>query len=126
MKNDIVIKLENKLHGYHTRLKELHYSAPSISMHKIIDDFDESLQEFDDNIMEDSQAIFGFIEPGELSPELPDSLEIEDLLVELRNDIGDFMDAIGNSSTWTGVRNEVEDFWHVLNKTIYLVKIAKK
>ena len=40
MKNNYLVTLENKIHGYHTRLKELHYSAPSYSIHKIIDEFE--------------------------------------------------------------------------------------
>ena len=39
MTNRYIEELENKLHGYHTRLKELHFGAPSVSVHKIIDDF---------------------------------------------------------------------------------------
>ncbi len=125
MTNKLVLDFENRIHGFHTRLKELHFSAPSISIHKIIDDFDSELLEFDDEVMEDSQSIFGFIEPGQIQPVLPESLEIEELLVEIRGALADFLDKMGDSATWTGVRNEVEDFWHTLNKTIYLIKIAK-
>lgn len=126
MKNQEIINLENKLHGFHTRLKELHFNAPSISIHKIIDEFDEELCSFDDSIMEDSQSIFGFIEPGDLNPELPESIEIEDLLVEIKQVILDFYKTLGDAVMWIGVKSEVENFIHTLCKTIYLIKIAKK
>lgn len=126
MKNLNVIELENKLHGYHTRLKELHFNAPSISLHKIIDEFDSDLQEFDDNIMEDAQSIFGFIEPGELSPILPEAIEIEALLVEIKTTLIEFYQDFGDAVMWIGVKSEFENFIHGLCKTIYLVKIAKK
>ena len=77
MKNEYLLSIENRLHGYHTRLKELHFSAPSYSLHKIIDEFDEKLQEFDDTIMEDAQSIFGVIQPGMIQPVLPEETEIE-------------------------------------------------
>lgn len=120
------MEFENALHGYHTRLKELHFSAPSHSLHVIIDEFDSSLCKFDDEIMEDAQAIFGFIEAGEIEPELPESMEIENLLIEIRSRLAEFLDSMKDVTMWTGIRNECEDFFHVINKTIYLVKIAKK
>ena len=125
MKNNYLVTLENKIHGYHTRLKELHCSAPSYSIHKIIDEFDESLLDFDDNIMEDAQSIFNVIEPGELNPILPKSMEIEDLLGEIRAELADMKEKL-TEKMYTGIINEVDDFWHTVNQTIYLVRIAKK
>lgn len=125
MKNDYLVNLENKLHGYHTRLKELHYSAPSYSIHEIIDKFDEELLEFDDSIMEDAQSIFGQIEPGDLSPILPKEIEMEALLGAIRADLADMKDKL-SEKLYTGIINEVDDFWHTVNQTIYLIQIAKK
>jgi hypothetical protein len=125
MKNDYLVNLENKLHGYHTRLKELHYSAPSYSIHEIIDKFDEELLEFDDSIMEDAQSIFGQIEPGDLDPILPRETEIEALLGAIRADLADMKDKL-SEKLYTGIINEVDDFWHTVNQTIYLIQIAKK
>ena len=118
MKNDYLVNLENKLHGYHTRLKELHYSAPSYSIHEIID-------KFDDSIMEDAQSIFGQIEPGDLNPILPRETEMEALLGAIRADLADMKDKL-SEKLYTGIINEVDDFWHTVNQTIYLIQIAKK
>jgi len=126
MNNELILNLENKIHGYHTRMKELHFAAPSVSLHKIIDEFDDELCKFDDEIMEEAQAIFGFIEPGDIQPTLPESLEFEALLVEIREALAEFLESIEGSATWTGIKSETESFWHVLNKTIYLTKITKK
>jgi hypothetical protein len=126
MKNELILNLENKIHGFHTRLKELHFAAPSVSIHKIIDDFDGELLEFDDEIMEEAQSLFDFILPGEIKPVLPESLEIEDLLQEIRGTLAGFLEAIEDSRMMTGIKSETESFWHTLNKTIYLIRIAKK
>ncbi len=126
MTNTIILNLENKIHGYHTRMKELHFAAPSVSLHKIIDEFDGELCEFDDEIMEEAQAIFGFIEPGDIQPILPEALEFEALLVEIRDTLAEFLESTEGSATWTGIKSEIESFWHTLNKTIYLTKITKK
>lgn len=125
MTNPYVLSIENKLHGYFTRIKELHFSAPNYSLHKIIDDFSEEFLEFDDNLMEDLQSLYGFIEAGSLSPVLPKSLEMEALLCEIRADLADMKDKF-QDKLYSGVNNLIDDFWHTVNKTIYLVKIAKK
>ena len=124
MKNEYLLSIENRLHGYHTRLKELHYSAPSYSLHKIIDEFDEELQEFDDTIMEDAQSIFGNIMPGMIQPVLPEETEIETLLRGIRGMLADMKDNL-QEKLYTGIINTVDDFWATINKTIYLVRIAK-
>ena len=125
MKNDYILGLEGKIHGYHTRLKELHFSAPSYSLHKIIDDFDEELLKFDDEIMEDAQVLFETIQPGEIKPVLPEETEIEALLQAIRGTLADMKTKL-KGNLYTGILNVVDDFWHTVNKTIYLVQIAKK
>lgn len=125
MKNDYFLSLEGKLHGYHTRLKELHFSAPSYELHKIIDEFDEALLTFDDEIMEDAQSLFEIIEPGQINPVLPEEKEIESLLQAIRGILADMKGKL-KGNMYTGILNEVDDFWHTINKTIYLVQVAKK
>lgn len=124
MKNEYLLSIENRLHGYHTRLKELHYSAPSYSLHKIIDEFDDELQEFDDTIMEDSQSIFGVIQPGMIQPVLPEETEIEALLRGIRGLLAEMKDEL-QEKLYTGIINTVDDFWSTVNKTIYLVRVSK-
>lgn len=123
MNNEYLLSIEARLHGYHTRLKELHFSAPSLSLHKIIDDFDEELQEFDDTIMEDAQSIFGIIQPGMIQPVLPEEMDIDSLLRGIRGMLAEMKDNL-QEKLYTGIINTVDEFWSTINKTIYLVTIA--
>lgn len=122
MKNDFIMSLENRLHGYHTRLKELHFSAPNMSTHKLIDEFDEDLLEFDDEVMEDAQAIFGRIKVGMIQPVLPKATNFKDLLIEIRADLVKAKDVL-SEKMYTGIINVVDDFFHTVNKNIYLIDI---
>lgn len=124
MKNEYILSIENRLHGYHTRLKELHFSAPSYSLHRIIDEFDEKLLEFDDTIMEDAQSVFGNIQPGMIQPILPDEIEIEALLRGIRGMLAEMKDNF-QEKLYTGILNTIDEFWATINKTIYLVRISK-
>lgn len=125
MKNEYLLNLENKFHGIHTRLKELHFSAPSKNIHEMIDEFDSKFQAFDDEIMEDAQSIFGFIGVGEINPQLPEATDFESLLLDMRGLLVGLKKEAGDQLMWTGIINEVDDFFHVVNKTIYLLRIAK-
>lgn len=125
MNNKFIINLENQFHGIHTRLKELHFSAPSISVHKLIDEFDEEFCEFDDAFMENAQALWGFIKPGDLNPVLPKALEFENLLEDLRGILISIKRESSDSLMWTGIINRVDDFCETVNKYIYLIKITK-
>ena len=105
MNNEFILNLENQFHGIHTRLKELHYSAPTMSIHKLVDEFDEEFQEFDDAIMENSQALWGFIHPGDLNPILPEATEFEDLLTDIRGILVSVKKKANDDLMWTGIIN---------------------
>ena len=125
MENKFILDLENKFHGIHTRLKELHFSAPSMSIHKLIDDFDEEFLDFDDAIMENAQALWGFIKPGDLNPKLPEAITFQELLTEIKGALVMIKrEAADNEIFWSGILNRVDDFMEVVNKYIYLSIIA--
>lgn len=125
MKNTFILNLENKFHGIHTRLKELHFSAPTLSLHKLIDDFDSEFQEFDDAVMENSQAIWGFIQPGDLNPVLPESMEFLEILSEIKGLLIMIKkESKDNEMLWAGIINRVDDFIESVNKYIYLTQIC--
>ena len=122
-----MINLENKLIGYHVRLKELHFSAPSIDVHKLIDEFDSALLTFEDEVMENLQPLpnFGFIGVGELNPKLPKEMNFEDLLVSIRGTLADFKNQT-EEVMYSGVNSIVDTFFAEVNKYIYLMKIVNK
>lgn len=119
-----ISSFENRLQGYRTRTKELHFAAKRHSIHIILDDFDKSLADFEDAVMEDAQAIHGQFTPGEIQPILPKSLDPISLLKEIRVDLVNMKDFFESQSMYTGCLNELEDFFHTVNKTIYLLRLS--
>ena len=126
MTNEFILNLENQLQGVGTRLKELHFSAPSISIHKLVDEFDDEFKEFEDEIMENSQALWGTIKPGDLEPSLPESTNFKELLEEIRGFLVSIKKEAGDNMMWTGIINIVDDFWATVNKYVYLINIAEQ
>lgn len=126
MTNEFIINLENQLRGIGTRLKELHFSASSITIHKLIDEYDSEFSEFEDKVMENSQALWGTIEPGTLDPVLPESMDFTSLLEEIRGILTSIKKEAKDSMLWTGINCIVDDFWATTNKYIYLINLEKK
>lgn len=125
MSNEFFTKLVCRFQGYHTRLKELHWSAPSFSIHELIDGFDGELCEFEDAIVENATPLFGFIHCGEISPVLPEDTDFENLLESIRGDLVGIKKEFGDNLMASGIINLVDDFFATVNKNIYLIQIAK-
>lgn len=119
-----ILNFENRLQGYRTRVKELHFSAKKHSIHVILDDFSNELAEYEDEIMEEAQAIHGQYTPGELNPVLPKSLDAESLMKEIRADLANMREFFQKELMYIGLQSETESFFHIVNKTLYLIKLS--
>ena len=117
------INVINKLEGYKTRLKELHWSSPSRSFHVIIDEFSEEIANFEDAFVENSITLVGFVYAGDLNPILPKEMDFETNLGAIRGLLSSIKDEC-TDQMWSGVINLVDDFWSVVGKYIYLAKIT--
>ena len=125
MTNEFMLNVANKLQGQNTRLDECHWGAGSRSIHVIIDEYHEEFTKFKDALMENAQAMFGFIKPGDLNPVLPEAKEFEELLTEIRGMLASIKREASDSIAWSGICNIVDDHFEVVNKYIYLIQITK-
>ena len=112
--------------GFQTRLKELHWNTGPISIHKLIDEFQDELGEFEDSVVENAVPFVGFFEVGTLNPTLPDESNFSDVLEGIRGLVISYKREIGDSLMWSGSINIIDDFLSTINRFIYLVKIEKK
>lgn len=119
-----ILNFENRLQGYKTRVKELHFAAKKHSIHVILDDFESNLAEFEDEIMEDAQSLHGQFTPGDINPVLPKSLDAESLMKEIRADLVNMRDFFQENDMYMGCQSEVESFFHTVSKTLYLIKLS--
>lgn len=120
MNNALMVDTLGKLLGYHTRIKELHWTVvPNLGLHKQIDEFDSDLLEFTDEIAEDAQCMFGLVVPGEINPILPEETDFGSLLRGIRILLAGLKDQM-TDKCWTGIVNCIDEFWHIVNKNLYL------
>ena len=123
MDKEKLIEIINKLEGHKTRLKELHWSAPSHSIHVITDEFSDELSKFEDDLTENAIALLDFVYPGDLNPVLPEEKDFEKQLEAIRG-ILSLIKSECEDKFWSGIINLVDDFWTTVNRYIYLAKIS--
>lgn len=123
---DTLTGLINKIEGFQTRLRELHWNTGPIPIHKLIDEFQDELGEFEDAAVENAVPFVGFFEIGTLKPTLPDESTFSDVLEGIRGLVISYKREIGDSLMWSGSINIIDDFLSTINRFIYLVKIEKK
>lgn len=120
-----ILDVINKCEGFVTRGHELHYGAVNMSTHKLCDDVNKAISDFQDNVAEDAQAIYGQIKVGELSPVLPKATTLVDLLIEIRAMILNMKSTL-TENMYTGIINECDDMFHKVNQFIYLARICER
>ena len=121
MENEYLISIENRIHGFLTRLKELHFSSP-IPVHNLIDSYSEDLRKFEDSIMEDAQSIFGLIKVGQISPVIPEAQTFIELLGNIRGMLSEMKDKL-TEKMYSGIISCVDEFWHKTNTALYLMSL---
>jgi hypothetical protein len=118
---EYVLEYVKRLEGYRIRIREMHWSAKTHSLHILADSLLEDLESYEDSIAEDFMGLVGYrIQVGAVVPKLPKATEIKALIDEVINDSLVLKSKIENLPAWTGMVNLIDDCVHMLNKSKYL------
>lgn len=123
--NPYCMQLLNKLEGYKTRIKEMHWAGldgKNLVYHRFMDDVAGVVSGYEDNVAEDLQALYGNITVGTLAPILPEAKELLPLLQAIKADANDVEMRYKNDIMYAGLININEGFISEINKLIYLAK----
>lgn len=121
----IIISYINKLHGYKTAVKNLHWSAKNMSEHKLCDDIIDSIDKNEDEIAEICQGVHKQIKPNELKPIQYKISSTDKMLVDLLNDTKEFHSKLTNER-YIGLKSVIESFMGEINKFQYLIRFCIK
>lgn len=122
---DMVLEYIKKLEGYRIRIREIHWSADSHSLHILADSLMEDLESYEDSVAEDFMGLIGYrIQVGAVVPKLPKATEIKSLIDEIINDSLTLKNCIDGLPKWTGMVNLIDDCIHTLNKSKYLADLT--
>ena len=120
LKNKTIEYMSN-LEGYHQLLKGLHWSATHHALHILTDEIDEEVLKVEDSIAECVMGImdtrFGI---GDLKTMLPGAKTLDALLKEMKSDLIEFKNFVGDDAECAGLQNILDDYMQNINKWNYL------
>lgn len=125
--NPKVLTFVNKLEGYKTAIKQLHWDAKNMSQHELCDDIAESIAEFQDTVSEVEQSISGKLKVNSLNP-------TEYKIKNLKAFVEDVLDATNTfykevkdmGDTYVGMASDCESFLSDMQRKLYLVNFTMK
>lgn len=125
MKRNILSYI-NKIQAYKTSIKNLHWDSKKMSEHKLWDDFDEEIDEYQDKIAEIAQGIYGHIKLNELKPRRYNIVNSKKTLNDILKDTKLFYSTIKRNNELIGLKSHVENFIATLNNYTYLMDFCLK
>lgn len=112
---DIAV-FSSTIFGYIVRLKEIHYSAENMDIHRLSDELIGKLRDYEDSAMEIMQASQQIVQVGDINVI---SMDMEcDTIASVVCEILTYVGAISNN--YPMIRNITEDLIDYLNKSLYL------
>lgn len=118
------ISFINRLEGWKTKCKNLHWAAPKRNIHVYLDEFLEILSDYQDSLAEEMQGILGHIAPNKIVGTESDTLNAMEFILEVKNLTLKFYSSIPDSVEYAGVRSECETFIHNIWKYKYLFELC--
>ena len=124
MKKDI-IKFLCDLEGYKTAVKNCHFSADSMSEHKLMDEIADTIASNQDEIGEICQGIHGQFNKTTIKGNEYKLSTSKKFINDVINSINEFYKKI-QGENYVGLRSVVETFIGDMNKYVYLLNLCLK
>lgn len=123
-KTSFFVEFLNKLEGYKTKCKNLHWAAPKKNIHVYLDDFLSIVSDYQDSLAEDYQGILGHMAPNAIRGVSCDCLNAIDFIKEVAINTEDFYKKIPQDTCYVGIKSETETFIHNIYKYKYLFELC--
>lgn len=122
--SDFFISFLNRLEGWKTKCKNLHWAAPKKNIHVYLDEFLSILSDYQDGLAEGYMGILGKMQPNVIKGVPSDTLNAIDFINEVRGATVAFYDKIPQETVYKGITSECETFIQSINKYKYLFELC--
>lgn len=122
--NGFFINFLNKIEGWKTKCKNLHWAAPKKNIHVYLDEFLDILSDYQDSLAEGYMGILGKMNPNVIQGVPCNVLNAIDFIAEVRENTLDFYNKIPNNTIYKGISSECETFIQNINKYKYLFELT--
>ena len=125
--NKKVLEFVNRLEGYKTAIKELHWNSDNMSQHKLCDDIADRIDKFQDQVSEVEQSINGKINKNQLKPIEYKVVNLYKFVEDVLDKTNTFLKSIKNyGDSYIGMRSDCESFFSDMQRNLYLVDFTMK
>lgn len=114
----------NRIEGWKTKCKNLHWSAPKKNIHVYLDEFLEVLSDYQDGLAEEFQGLLGHMQPNAIKGIPSEVLNAMDFIVEVKMITLEFYSKIPDKPCHAGIKSECETFIHNILKYKYLFELC--
>lgn len=118
------ISFLNRLEGWKTKCKNLHWAAPKKNIHVYLDEFLEILSDYQDGLAEGYMGILGKMQPNAIKGIPSDTLDAYSFIAEVKAMTLAFYDKIPQDTIYKGITSECETFIQNINKYDYLFHLC--
>lgn len=122
--SQLFIDFLNKLEGWKTKCKNLHWAAPKKNIHVYLDEFLEILSDYQDGLAEGYMGILGKMQPNVIKGVPSEALNAFDFINEVKYGTIDFYKKIPEDVIYKGIASECETFIQNINKYDYLFHLC--
>lgn len=125
--NKKVLGYINKLQGYLTAIKQLHWDAKNMSQHELCDDIADSIAEFQDTVSEVEQSITGKLKVNSLKPTEYKIKDLKSFVQDVLDETNTFYKEVKDmGDTYVGMASDCESFLSDMQRKLYLVNFTLK
>lgn len=122
-----IVNFINKLEGFKTAVKNLHWSSSSLSQHKLFDDVADALADFQDKVSEVYQSIAGRFKLNELKPVEYEISSPQKFLEDVLSATKEYYSHIRDlGDDYIGMRSDCEAYISDLQRSQYLLDFTLK
>ena len=120
-----VLKFVNRLEGFKTAIKNLHWNAKNMSQHKLCDDIADRIADFQDQVSEVEQSITGNLKFNRLSPIKYRISSLKKFVKDVISYTNSFYKELQKKGDeYIGMRSDVESFLSDMQRNLYLVNFT--
>ena len=123
-RSQMFIDFLNKLEGWKTKCKNLHWAAPKKNIHVYLDDFLEILSDYQDGLAEGYMGILGKMQPNVIKGTPSVALNAFDFISEVKYNTITFYESLPKDTIYKGIASECETFIQNINKYDYLFHLC--
>ena len=125
--NSKVLSFVNKMEGWKTAIKSLHWDSKNLSQHKLCDDIADRIADFQDQVSEVEQSISGKLPLNQLKGSEYNITSLKGFVEDVISDTTSFLkDMESEGDKYIGMRSDCESFLSDMQRNLYLVNFTLK